>query len=214
MNIKLTLLSFLVLLIAFVSGCIGIKEQPQTVEPLKSIQIKLLNERVCFDIPANWQMLKKGIGIIEKEIYFVPFDDNSDPNFMGNAVAKCHYCRPELTVKVYSDTLLNNLLDESKGNELIYDENFGDTWRNVKWIGKDGEKKFIIWDKFGVEQEIALHFRVTCPVVEEKKAAMDRTEHEAMFVLKSINITEKPEQLKPETDKTVENTDAVKSIVE
>ncbi len=201
------LLLFLALTATFICGCESSTKQTKTPLPLESIQIKLLNERVSFDIPLNWKLLKKNFGIIEKEIYYVPFDDNSTPTLMGNAVFKCHYCRPELEVTVFSDAMLKNLFDKSSENELISDKFSQNNWRIVKWIGKDGDKKFIIWDKFGVDKEVAVHVRVTCPFVEDKKTATDNFEQETLFVFDSISIREKTVTSEAESNKIEEKTD-------
>ena len=201
MRKELAILSILVLAFSILNGCGNSNHtQIQEIEPLNSTNIKLLNERVSFDKPKSWKMLKKGIGVIEKEIYFIPFDNNSDPNNMGNAVIKCHYCKPELTVELYSEAMLKPSLNATKDNKIISDTNPKVGWREVKWLGNDGKKSFYIWDKFGVEHEAAVHFRVTCPVIKGKKAAINKIESETKYVLNSINITPKPIAETSETD--------------
>ena len=192
--------SLMVLLLALAGGCSNSSSKITEVTPVASNTVKLLNERVSIDIPQEWKLLKKNIGTIETEIYYIPFDNKSDPNYMGNSITKCHYCPPKLTVETYSNASLKSLQDKSKGHQLISDEYPTETRRKVKWIGVDGKKQFVIWDLFAVEQEVALNFRVTCPKLPGKQNAIDKIEREVLPTIESIIITEKPE-VKPEEEK-------------
>lgn len=150
-------------------------------EPVvKTVEIFLLDKHVSAKIPRRWELIQK---TPLKELYLIPFPEADNTPHSANAAIVTDKCDALLTVKEFGDLTLSRMIDPSKPNIIVSDNQDGKYWRSVLWRGQD-QVPYIIWDRFGVKNEICVHLRIGWPL-------LDNSSESAKIIMEEINaVTE------------------------
>ncbi len=155
-------------------------------------------ERVKVYVPSDWKQVKETLGSMHVKIYQVPYVgvDESKKNG-GTVLLKCQGCDERLTVELFGKfTLRNSDFSEGSGNILIEADSVGDSWRRMKWQGSGAGGSFTIWDIVGVEGEVAMHFRATCPKADGMEQMEKVIDREMDVLFDSVVIGERAQEQK------------------
>lgn len=176
---------YLTTLLIFAS-CSPSKPNLESLEKPKNqpVKVVLLDERVSVDIPKRWKRIKE---TPNKQQYLIPFKETDNTPHSANASIVTEYCDDSLDVRNYSDSILARMINPAKGNIIINDNLDGTYWRSVLWRGQN-QVPYVIWDRFGVNKGISVHFRVAYPLLENSTQSRQSLTDEINATTESLKI--------------------------
>ncbi len=176
----------MIVLVLFCMFAFGGCGKPVAEPAAIAIKSVTLLERLTVEIPADWKLVRNTIGTVQVSIYQIPYSGTGES---PTVFLKCQSCDPQLEVDMYRRYQLRDKdFSEGSGNVIISEDFEGDNWQRVKWVGDSIGGEYIIWDIFGVENELAMHFRATSPAKADIEELTDRLDREMELVFNSIKV--------------------------
>ncbi len=162
--------------------------------------------RVKTDLPQNWVKIRETIGAVHVLIYTVLASEQPSAQNDAQAFFKAQGCDARMELDMYKDYILfGKEFTPESGNFILVSERVNDNYWRIKWQGKGPDHDYLIWDIIGVKDEVALHIRLTCPMIDEYEPFADRLQCDLDQIFNTLDIVPPTEETAPPADTVSEN---------
>ncbi|MBN2065027.1 MAG: hypothetical protein JW745_09520 [Sedimentisphaerales bacterium] len=198
-------ISVTISLMLLVAGCGSAGKCPAYTDD-QVVSVSFGNMRVKTDLPQNWVKIRETIGTVHVLIYTVLASEQPSAQNDAQAFFKAQGCDARMELDMYKDyVLFGKEFTPESGNVMLASERVNDNYWLVKWQGKGPDHDYIIWDIIGVKDEVALHIRLTCPMVDNYQPFADRLQCDLDQIFKTLEIVLPTEGAIPPADTVSEN---------
>lgn len=198
-GIKMKTILFFVMsgLMIFTAGCGNAGKCPALTAD-QVVSTSFGNMRVKTDLPKNWSKTNETVGTVHILVYSILAGEQPSAEKDAQAFFKAQGCDPRMELAMYRDYVMyGKVFTPESGNVMLSDEKVNENYWRIKWQGKAEKFNYLIWDIVGVKNEVALHIRLTCPMVEGYEPFADKIECELDHIFKTLEISEKPASQQP-----------------
>jgi hypothetical protein len=123
-----------------------------------------IQERVTFSIPSHWVIQKQDdTKTMGRTQIFIPYPATDDTPHSANAAITANIVPAQVTIKEIGDRVygLNH-----PGVAIVNDIADGNNWRTIVWTAKTEGVPYVMLDRFGLVNGIAVEFMVGFPLLE------------------------------------------------
>lgn len=124
----------------------------------------LIEKRVTFAIPDNWEIQKQeDAKTMGRTQILIPYPATDDTLHSANAAIIANTVPAEVTIKQIGDRVYGV---KHPGFAIVNDIPDGNNWRTIVWTAKTEGVPYVMLDRFGLVNRIAVEFMVGFPLME------------------------------------------------
>ena len=182
---KLNLKLLLLLTALTFGGCV---KSQRINEP--TAQNTLLGGKVTFDAPKDWVLQKKeSHGAVEIVQFVIPDPTTENTPDSANAGITIEPLQPNVTLTNFGDAKLQDSYKANPHGYAVLTDIFADNkWRTTLSRGQQDKTPYVIMDRFGVDQNVMVHFLVAHPVYSNNFAAVAQSISNFNAIVLSLKI--------------------------
>jgi hypothetical protein len=153
----LKILSTALLLLALHSVIVA-QEQPTS----------FIQKRVTFSIPSHWEIqIQEDTKTMGRTQILIPYPATDDTPHSANAAITANTVPAQVTIKDIGDRVYGM---KHPGFAIVNDIADGNNWRTIVWTAKTEGVPYVMLDRFGLVNGIAVEFMVGFPLMENGDA--------------------------------------------
>lgn len=146
-----------------------------------------IEKRVTFSIPSSWviqtQEDTKTLGRVQ---ILIPYPATDNTPHSANAAIIANVVPDNVTVKDVGDRIYKN---QYPGMAVVNDIPDGKNWRTLVWTARNGDVPYLMLDRFGVVNKVAVEFVVGFPLLEKgDQKWIEKTVDDFNATCKSLKI--------------------------